>query len=80
MQGDRRDGRVARIYLVAVVDPPGVLTQLRIEQRDWMDRLLTRAQLSPLTSGGFELTLGRGIDLWHQLINDALGSLEASEE
>lgn len=80
MHGDRRDGRVARIYLVAVVDPPGVLTQLRIEERDWMDRLISRLQLSPLTSGGFELTIARGIDRWHQLINEGMALLEASEE
>lgn len=77
---DLRDGRVARIYLIAVVDPPGVLTQLRVEQRDWMDRLMSRAQMSPLTAGGFEMTIAKGIDLWHQLINDGLESLEISED
>lgn len=77
---DARDGRVARIYLVAVVDPPGVLTLLRVERRDWMDRLIAREQFSPLTGGGHERVISTGLEHWSKSLMEVLEALEAQPE
>lgn len=76
--GDSRDGRVARIVLEVIVDDPGVVTQLRVETRDWQYRLLTRAQLSPLTHGGVEASQASAIALWVTLLEDRLGELSGA--
>lgn len=76
MTSDPRDGQAARIVLEAVVDRPGVVTLYKVEQRDWQYRLITRAQFSPLTSGGVEVAHSAATELWVQLINDRLRDLE----
>lgn len=77
MDRDTRDGVLARVYVIAFVDlTDGSLVQIRVEQRDWMDRLMARAQFSPLTTGGNGPTFDRAIDLARSLVEDALGSLD----
>jgi hypothetical protein len=75
MTVDRRDGRVARVNLVTIVDPPGVITLLRVEQRDWMDRLLTRAEFSPLLHGGSDQAEALATGLRQRVLSEVLGSL-----
>lgn len=79
MTTDPRDGHAARIVLEAVVDRPGVVTLYKVEQRDWQYRLLTRAQFSPLTSGGADVAHRTATELWVELINDRLRDLEGLE-
>lgn len=77
MDSDTRDGVPARVYVIAFVDATDhVLVQVRVEQRDWMDRLLTRAQLSPLTNGGSDRTWRDAMELARELTEDIVGSLQ----
>jgi len=77
---DKRDGRVARVNLITVVDPPGVVTLIRLEQRDWMDRLLTRAQFSPMTNGGADQADLVALELRRRVLDDVLTSLRDYDE
>jgi len=62
------------IVLIAVVDQPRTLTQLRVEQRDFQYRLVSKALFSPMTDGGDELAFGRSLDLYRTLVSDALAA------
>jgi len=63
---------ISYIVLIAVVDQPNVLTQIKVEQRDFQYRLVSRHQSSPLTGGGAERILAEGMGLWSHLVSDAL--------
>lgn len=78
MSRNLNDGRVCYVVLVAVVDSPGVLTQMKVEQRDFQYRLVSRALSSPLTNGGIELTFGRAVALFRELVADALATEPSS--
>ena len=69
------EGRVCFVVLVAIVDPPGVVTRLRVEQRDFQYKLVTRSEDSPLTGGGHDLAVTRAVNLWSQLVKDNLSAL-----
>jgi len=74
MEGQIQSAKVNYIVLTAVVDSPGVVTQIKVEQRDFQYRLVTRHQSSPLTGGGTEMVVTQGTALWLRLLQDQLSA------
>lgn len=69
---ENQSARVNYIVLTAIVDDPGVVTQIKVEQRDFQFRLITRHQSSPLTGGGVERVVAEGTALYLRLLQDRL--------
>lgn len=57
--------------IVALSEPDGTLTQIRVEQRDYQYRLVSRAEFAPLRDGGPDVVLDRATALWLELLADA---------
>ena len=63
--------RGVHIVIVALCETEGTLTRVRVEQRDYQYRLITRADFVPLAMGGPERVLEQAMELWLELVTES---------
>lgn len=71
-------GRGTYRLIVALSEPDGAVTQIRVEQRDYQYRLVSRAEYVPLRDGGQQQAIDRAMALWLELLADGRSADSAS--
>jgi len=68
----RSDARTHYVVLQVSLDPGRDVARVRVEQRDFQFRLVSRADLIPLLRGGTPRTITEGVELLYTLVADNL--------